>query len=108
MHFQLTINGMVAEDMIVREWPHRPLPPAVVRFSPRGAVALGTMPRAKKPRPYCINLGLIVEHCHTCGAEERHVRQCHHPDNPTETCTLGHPRSAVWRCSDCSHYEGGS
>lgn len=53
----------------------------------------------------CSHEGEVVERCMSCGDKEgKHVRDCSHPLNPTETCTQDHPRGAVWNCVSCPHH----
>lgn len=57
--------------------------------------------------PVCSHEGAIVERCVSCGDQPgRHVRDCSHPANPTETCTRDHPRAAVWNCQTCPQHTG--
>jgi len=79
------------DDPSVRAW--RGLPP---KPTPLPAVAL----------PVCSAEGPILERCTACGAagELNHVRDCSHPDNPTERCTRGPNNGAVWNCTTCPHH----
>lgn len=57
------------------------------------------------PRYDCTFLGVVVEACTTCKTPEpRHVRQCFHDDNPTETCTAGVVSDRIWTCARCPNY----
>lgn len=57
--------------------------------------------------PPCRHEGEVVERCTSCGDREgRHLRECLHPDNPTETCTRDHPAAAVWNCASCPQHTG--
>lgn len=55
-------------------------------------------------RRNCIYLGAVVEFCHKCNADIRHVHDCSNPENPTERCTLGLVGGLHWNCKTCSHY----
>lgn len=65
----------------------------------------GPVPTPPTPRYDCVHLGVVVESCTTCSnPEPRHVRQCFHADNPTDTCTAGVVADRVWSCAKCPHY----
>jgi hypothetical protein len=52
----------------------------------------------------CAHEGAVLEFCPTCrGGEGRHVRDCSHPDNPTERCTREYVSAAAWSCDRCPH-----
>lgn len=53
----------------------------------------------------CSYRGSIIESCTGCNGEARHVRQCFHDENPTETCTLGIVSGVIWSCSNCTKRE---
>lgn len=96
-------------------WPAPPLPEGFAFAEPGARKAAGPPAPAPSqatppsppspPRPPCVHLGVIVEYCLTCGGNEgRHVRDCGHPENPTETCTLARSGGVVWDCATCPHH----
>lgn len=55
------------------------------------------------PLPACKHEGQTLEHCPKRD-ENRHVRDCSHPDNPTERCVRGKMRTLYWQCETCEHH----
>lgn len=58
----------------------------------------------RRPLP-CLHEGAIIEPCPTCQGELRHVRDCAHPSNPTESCTRGYISDKVWSCDKCTNFK---
>jgi hypothetical protein len=58
-------------------------------------------PEPKRTALPCVHEGNVLERCHTCGGEARHVREC----DLHGKCTRGFVSNKVQSCSRCPDYK---
>lgn len=95
--------------------PGKPIPPEVMaeleaRENAKGKQAAPKTRSQKQSLPLlpaCPFEGPIVEHCHSCQAEEKSVRLCNHPspsDEDRDKCTRGRVSDKIQSCQDCNDH----
>lgn len=59
-------------------------------------------PPAVVERSVCVHEGIVLEFCHGCSGEMKHVRQCEKFD---DKCTRGVVSDKVRSCQTCDDYD---